>query len=45
MAVELDAIEYGKIDNINSKEIKITPAKCFVFRRYLDYLMKNSKEI
>lgn len=43
MAVELDAIEYGKIDNINSKEIKITPAKCFVFRRYLDYLMKNSK--
>lgn len=46
MSTELNAVEYGKVDSISSKEIKISPAKTIVFRRYIDHLttrIQNNK--
>lgn len=41
MSIELAAVEYSKVDNINSKDIKFKPARTIVFRQYLDYLTKG----
>lgn len=44
MSVELESVKYSKVDNINSKEIRVSPARSVVFRRYIDYLTKNDKK-
>lgn len=44
MSVELESVKYSKVDNINSKEIKVSPAKSVVFRRYIDYLTINDNK-
>lgn len=46
MSTELESVKYSKVDNINSKEIKTSPAKTIVFRRYIDHLtVRNATHI